>query len=73
MAFWLLLFTRLPEEFNSKDGAGWLAGRSDLEKLYRGCDFCLSIYTLGSLDAVVLSHVPEQYFTKREKPNVEIV
>lgn len=58
---------------NVVDGAGWLARRSDLEKLYRGCDFCLNIATLASLDAIVLKYVPEQYFTKKEKPNVEII
>ncbi len=58
---------------NVVDGAGWLARRSDLEKLYRGCDFCLSINTLMSLDAIVLRYVPKQYFTRKEKPNVEAV
>jgi hypothetical protein len=58
---------------NVVDGAGWLARRSDLEKLYRGCDFCLNISTLAELDAIVFKYVPEQYFTKKEKPNVETV
>jgi len=58
---------------NVVDGAGWLARRSDLEKLYRGCDFCLSIEALANLDGIVLRYVPEQYFTKKKKPNVENV
>ena len=58
---------------NVVDGAGWLARRSDLEKLYRGCDFCLNINTLAGLDAIVFKYVPEEYFTKKERPNVEIV
>ena len=55
---------------NVVDGAGWLARRSDLEKLYRGCDFCLNIKSVADLDGIVLNYVPEQFFTKLEKPPV---
>jgi hypothetical protein len=44
------------------DGAGWLARRSDLVKLYRGCDFCLNMKTLNQLEAIVCRYVPSRYF-----------
>jgi hypothetical protein len=48
---------------NVVDGAGWLARRSDLLKLYKGCDFCLNMKTLGQLEAIVCRYVPHEYFT----------
>ena len=47
---------------NVLDGAGWLARRSDLVKLYRGCDFCLNMKTLDQLEAIVCRYVPSRYF-----------
>lgn len=48
---------------NIIDGAGWLARRSDLVKLFRGCDFCLNMKTLDQLEAIVCRYVPGRYFT----------
>lgn len=48
---------------NVIDGAGWLARRSDLVKLYRGCDFCLNMKTLDQLEAIICRYVPDRYYT----------
>jgi len=53
---------------NVIDGAGWLARRSDLKKLYKGCDFCLNMKTLEQLEAIVCRYVPRKYF-KVNPPN----
>jgi len=57
---------------NVVDGAGWLARRSDLKKLYRGCDFCLNIRTLPNLDGIVLKYVPARFFAKQAKPDLTL-
>ncbi|MBM3180121.1 MAG: hypothetical protein FJZ86_07180 [Chloroflexi bacterium] len=49
---------------NVVDGAGWLARRSDLRKIYEGCHYCLNIQTLGQLEPIVLNHVPKKFFRK---------
>lgn len=47
---------------NIVDGAGWLARRPDLRKLYAGCHYCLNMNTFDQLEAIILQHVPRQFF-----------
>ena len=47
---------------NVVDGAGWLARRSDLRKIYEGCHYCLNMGTLFQLESIVLNHVPTKFF-----------
>lgn len=56
---------------NFVDGGGWLARRSDLRKLYDGCDYILNLKTLDYLEAIICKHVPEAYFPMGQKPKVE--
>jgi hypothetical protein len=49
---------------NVADGAGWLARRSDLRKIYEGCHYCLNMQTLDQLEPIVLNHVPKKFFKK---------
>jgi len=53
---------------NIVDGAGWLARRSDLSKLFKGCDFCLNMKTLEQLESIICRYVPNKYF-KVNPPN----
>lgn len=57
---------------NVVDGAGWLARRSDLRKLYDGCDYCLNLNTLDQLEAIVCHHVPAKFFKHQTRPTVEL-
>ena len=56
---------------NFIDGAGWLARRTDLRKLHGGCDYIINLKTLDRLEAIICKFVPEEYFTKSPKPQVE--
>lgn len=56
---------------NFVDGAGWLARRSDLRKLYDGCDYIINLRTLDRLEAIICKYVPEHYFTVSPHPQVE--
>ena len=47
---------------NVVDGAGWLARRSDLRKMYEGCHYCLNMQMLDQLESIVLNHVPKRFF-----------
>lgn len=47
---------------NIVDGAGWLARRSDLRKMYEGCDYCLNMKTVDQLEAIIVKHVPIRFF-----------
>jgi hypothetical protein len=49
---------------NVVDGAGWLARRSDLRKIYEGCHYCLNMQTLDQLETIVINHVPKKFFKK---------
>ncbi|MFO3797618.1 MAG: DpnII family type II restriction endonuclease, partial [Anaerolineales bacterium] len=49
---------------NVVDGAGWLARRSDLRKVYEGCHYCLNMRTLSQLETIVLSYVPRRFFPR---------
>jgi len=54
-----------PNEYvfvNIVDGAGWLARRSDLRKIYTGCHYCLNMKTYHQLEAIILKHVPTRWF-----------
>ena len=56
--------TRYPDDrrvfVNVVDGGGWLARRSDLKKMHAGCDYCLSVNTLGHLRGIALAHLPRK-------------
>jgi len=45
------------------DGGGWLARRGDLEYLVEQCHYFINLQHLDMLEAIVLKHVPERYFT----------
>ncbi len=57
---------------NVVDGGGWLARRSDLRKLYQGCDYCLNLNMLSQLEAIVCKHVPARFFTAAPRPKVQM-
>jgi hypothetical protein len=48
---------------NFADGGGWLARKRDLERLVEQCHYFLNLQLLDMLEAIVLQHVPERYFT----------
>jgi len=58
---------------NFVDGGGWLARRSDLRKMYAGCDYIINLKTLDQLEAIICQYVPEKYFVKQSKPDVEVI
>lgn len=62
---------RYPKEprvlVNVVDGAGWLARRSDLRKMYEGCHYCLNMKTLSQLEAIVQACVPRRFFSEVER------
>jgi hypothetical protein len=48
---------------NFVDGGGWLARRRDLERLVEHCHYFVNLHYLDMLEAIVLKHVPERYFS----------
>lgn len=52
---------------NIIDGAGWLARRSDLRKMYNACDYILNLQTLNLLESIVLSHVDVPHFQSLQR------
>ncbi len=48
---------------NFADGGGWLARKRDLERLVKQCHYFINLQHLDMLEAIVLQHVPERYFT----------
>ncbi len=48
---------------NFADGGGWLARKRDLERLVEQCHYFINLQYLDMLEAIVLKHVPERYFT----------
>lgn len=48
---------------NFADGGGWLARKRDLERLVEHCHYFINLQHLDMLEAIVLRHVPERYFT----------
>jgi len=56
---------------NFVDGAGWLARRSDLARMHQHCDYIVNLNTLDRLEAIICKHVPETYFTKSPRPEVQ--
>lgn len=57
---------------NVVDGAGWLARRSDLRKLFDGCDYCLNLNTLDQLEAIICYYTPAKFFTRQSRPVVQL-
>ncbi len=57
---------------NVVDGAGWLARRSDLRKLFDGCDYCLNLNTLDQLEPIICRYVSAKFFKDRTRPTVEL-
>lgn len=51
---------------NVVDGAGWLARRSDLRKMYEGCHYCLNMQTIEQLETIVVNHVPRRFFPRSQ-------
>ena len=49
---------------NFVDGGGWLARRRDLERLVEHCHYFINLQHLDMLEAIVLKHMPERYFTR---------
>lgn len=66
-----LRYSRKRAFVNFVDGAGWLARRSDLRKMYEGCDYIINLKTLSMLEAIICKYVPEKYFTVSARPEVE--
>lgn len=52
---------------NIVDGAGWLARRSDLIKMYAGCHYCLNMNTLEQLESIICHHVPKKFMSPAPK------
>jgi hypothetical protein len=48
---------------NFVDGGGWLARKRDLERLVEHCHYFINLQHLDMLEAIVLQHVPQKYFT----------
>lgn len=46
---------------NFVDGGGWLARKSDLERLVENCHYFINFQHLDMLEAIVLKHVPQHY------------
>lgn len=57
---------------NVVDGAGWLARRSDLRKLFDGCDYCQNLNALAQLEAIICHHVPAKFFKNKTRPMIEL-
>lgn len=51
---------------NFIDGGGWLARIQDLKRIVNGCHYCLTIKSLDMLENIVVKHVPEKYWNKRQ-------
>ena len=56
---------------NFIDGAGWLARRSDLIKLYNGCDYCLNLNTMEQLKLIIFKYLPTRFFSIMQPPRIE--
>jgi hypothetical protein len=56
---------------NVVDGAGWLARRSDLRKMYNSCDYCLNMKTLDQLSTIICRYLPAGLFTRMLRPIVQ--
>jgi len=48
---------------NFVDGGGWLARKRDLQRLVEHCHYFINLQYLDMLEAIVLKHVPERYFS----------
>lgn len=45
-------------------GGGWLARKRDLERLVDECHYFLNLQQLAMLEAIILTHVPQQFFSR---------
>ena len=52
---------------NVVDGAGWLARRSDLRKLYSGCQHILTLKMLNQIEYIITHYVPVKFFENEGK------
>lgn len=52
---------------NIVDGAGWLARRSDLRKMFAGCHYCLNMKYINELESIVIKHVPKECFKTKKQ------
>lgn len=63
------LNVRYPKEeialVNVIDGAGWLARRSDLIKMHRGCHYPLTLKMLDQLEPICLRYVPKRFLKRK--------
>ncbi|HLB48384.1 MAG TPA: DpnII family type II restriction endonuclease [Anaerolineales bacterium] len=50
---------------NFVDGGGWLARKSDLERLVENCHYFANLRHIDILEDVVLKHVPKKYFKSK--------
>lgn len=50
---------------NFVDGGGWLARKSDLQRLVNECHYFLNLQHLNMLEAIVQLHVPSHYFHEK--------
>jgi len=49
---------------NLVDGGGWLARKPDFQRLVSDCHYFINLHHLGMLEAIILKHVPEEYFRR---------
>ncbi len=50
---------------NFVDGGGWLARKSDLQRLVNECHYFLNLQHLDMLEAIIRMHVPPKYFHQK--------
>jgi hypothetical protein len=46
---------------NFVDGGGWLARKTDLERLVKQCDYFINFHYLSMLESIILKHIPRTY------------
>ena len=56
---------------NIVDGAGWLARRTDLQKIFNGCHYCLNIRTLDQLESIIFKYLPSRFYSIQQPPEIE--
>jgi DpnII restriction endonuclease len=54
---------------NFIEGGGWLGRQSDMKKLVHCSDYVLNINTIDMLEAIIIKHVPDEFFNT-PKPNL---
>lgn len=56
---------------NIIDGAGWLARRKDLLKMFKGCHYCLNINGMEQIEAVILKYLPKNFCILKQPPDIK--